>query len=265
MVGHNIGGLFIRYAVGALYANDLFPKLLRPVNFITLGTPHLGSGGTFLSADVASILCGETGEQLALTDGEKEGEEPMLMKMCHRQFLQALLYFPNRMVYTVVTDDGRVDVCSGSIRNDNIYREASLDFLKSRGPIIEEGAEKEEEEGGFIGGQEVEKKETKNDNNFLIGGITGGIEKYKHDMCSALSEVGWRRRDVVGYGHDQMLQDPAWWLENVGGKGGKNVVLENVVKEFLYEREEGERVEGGGSSSGSLEMHGKTRLYYFRE
>ena len=91
MIGHNTGGLYIRYAAGVLLINNMFPDLLKPMNFITLGTPHLGSGGTMLSDDFAAVLCGDTGEQLSLKDGAANGEEPMLLQMCHRQFLQALL------------------------------------------------------------------------------------------------------------------------------------------------------------------------------
>ena len=85
MIGHNIGGLYCRYAAGAMFANDMF-KMVKPVNFITLGTPHLGSGGTLLSDDMANLLLGETGHQLGLRDyGVGKGVEPMMMKICHRQ------------------------------------------------------------------------------------------------------------------------------------------------------------------------------------
>ena len=60
MIGHNIGGLYCRYAAGALYANGMF-HIIKPVNFVTLGTPHLGFGGTLLSDGMANLLLGETG------------------------------------------------------------------------------------------------------------------------------------------------------------------------------------------------------------
>ena len=107
-------------------------KLLKPVNFITLGTPHFGHGGTLLSDDMAAMLCGETGEQLALKDGETTGEDPMLTKICHRQFLQALLHFPNRTVYANSKDDGRVSNKSGSIRLKDLYENVTDAYLKSK-------------------------------------------------------------------------------------------------------------------------------------
>jgi hypothetical protein len=85
MIGHNIGGLYCRYAAGALYANGMF-HIIKPVNFVTLGTPHLGFGGTLLSDGMANLLLGETGQQLGMRDaGVGRGVEPMMMKICHRQ------------------------------------------------------------------------------------------------------------------------------------------------------------------------------------
>jgi hypothetical protein len=146
MIGHNIGGLYCRYAAGALYASDMF-QVIKPINFITLSTPHLGSGGTLLNDDMASVLMGETGFQLAMKDigSGDEGarrprvdEEPMMMKICHKQFLQALLYFPNRVLYSNIGNDGRVDLCSGSVRKVDIYRNVTDAYLKAKVRLDEE-------------------------------------------------------------------------------------------------------------------------------
>ena len=36
------------------------------------------------------------------------------------------------MVYANIQDDGRVDLCSGSIRNVNIYKDVSEAYLKAK-------------------------------------------------------------------------------------------------------------------------------------
>ncbi len=299
LVSHNVGGLFSRYAAGALYANDVF-KILRPVNFITLCSPHFGSGGTLLSDDLAAVVCGETGEQLALKDSRSE---PMMHKICHRQFLQALLYFPNRNVYAIITEDGRVDVESGSIRKTNVYNNTSIAFLKHKcmkgypGIIDGNAYEREdresedvveEEEGGFVNAQSPKphaaaKAESPAAHDESLTGDRR--KKLRFDMWSAINEVGWRRFDVVGFGHDQVLQDPAWWLWDTSGEfGGKNAVIDHLLDNFLLEREgvgeeytvkedgETEAQDGGGKEpqlaqtnriGANLEMH-DNGLFYFK-
>jgi triacylglycerol esterase/lipase EstA (alpha/beta hydrolase family) len=41
-VGHSLGGLVSRYAIGVLYAAKFFDKV-KPMNFTTFATPHLGA------------------------------------------------------------------------------------------------------------------------------------------------------------------------------------------------------------------------------
>ena len=41
-LGYSLGGLICRYAVGKLYRFGLFTHV-KPINFITVATPHLGS------------------------------------------------------------------------------------------------------------------------------------------------------------------------------------------------------------------------------
>ncbi|GMH92988.1 hypothetical protein TrST_g3829 [Triparma strigata] len=299
MVGHNIGGLYCRYAAGALYANDMF-KILKPTNFVTLGTPHLGSGGTLLPDDMASLLCGETGEQLSLKDGEASGEEPMLMKICHRQFLQALLHFPNRVCYANVKDDGRVAIPSGSIRLKNPYEHFADGYLQSKcsrefpniivGEDFEQGDSSHFEddfdpsaEDNFVSSGSPSKSRAESE------GVTAALrldshDKFKRDMFTALNEVGWRRRDVLNYGHDQLLQDPKWWITD---RTPDNALIKHLTETFLVARD----VEDGGevltedpdivegletvtltdlsnraqtNKTQDLELHPDTQLFYFK-
>lgn len=41
IVGYSLGGLVARYAIGLLYAKGFFDKI-KPVNFTTFASPHLG-------------------------------------------------------------------------------------------------------------------------------------------------------------------------------------------------------------------------------
>ncbi|GMH52462.1 hypothetical protein TL16_g01236 [Triparma laevis f. inornata] len=298
LIRHNIGGLYCRYAAGALYANDMF-KILKPTNFITLGTPHLGSGGTLLPDDMASLLCGETGEQLSLKDGETSSEEPMLMKICHRQFLQALLHFPNRVCYANVKDDGRVPTPSGSIRLKNPYEHFADAYLQSKCsrefPNIIVG---ETFEQGDLANHFEDDFDPSSEDNFVSSGSPSksraesegattalrldSHDKFKRDMFTALNEVGWRRRDVLNYGHDQLLQDPKWWITD---RAPQNAVIHHVAATFLATRdvevenegiltEDPDIVEGletvvlsnraQSNKTQDLELHPDTQLFYFK-
>ncbi|XP_072971427.1 lipid droplet phospholipase 1-like [Typha angustifolia] len=118
-VGHSLGGLIARYAIGLLYEKDVpgAPSAdnnerdfnahetqsinkkfegkiagLEPMNFITFATPHLGSrfhkqipilGGFSTLEKAAYRTCGilrRTGKHLFLKDN-KEGKPPLLLQM----------------------------------------------------------------------------------------------------------------------------------------------------------------------------------------
>ncbi|KAM5565611.1 putative lipase ROG1 [Rosa sericea] len=120
-VGHSLGGLIARYAIGRLYERDTTRELsqenggcrgsgfedpsleqkakskiagLEPVNFITSATPHLGSRGhkqvpVFCGFQIlekaaarTSWCLGRTGRHLFLTDRDK-GKPPLLLQMVY--------------------------------------------------------------------------------------------------------------------------------------------------------------------------------------
>ena len=109
-------------------------------------------------------------------------------------------------------------------------------------------------------------------------------------MHASLNEVGWRRRDVINYGHDQLIQDPAWWITE---RTPYNAAINHVVETFITKRDAGSGedgdVDGEGEADTSvdndidviegleivglhaqsnktqeLEMHKKTNLFYFK-
>ncbi|KAL3615125.1 hypothetical protein CASFOL_040786 [Castilleja foliolosa] len=126
-LAHSLGGLFARYAVGALYTPAKTKNYkgliagLEAINFITLATPHLGVRGNKqlpfllgvpflekLAAPLAPIFTGRTGSQLFLTDG-KPNKPPMLLRMASDcedgKFISALGVFKCRVLYANVSYD----------------------------------------------------------------------------------------------------------------------------------------------------------------
>ncbi|KAF8410279.1 hypothetical protein HHK36_002804 [Tetracentron sinense] len=120
-VGHSLGGLIARYAIGRLYGQDFRGEHsqgngnfeidgsgnscmeekskgkitgLEPMNFITSATPHLGSkghkqvpmlGGFNIVEKVVSCsswILGRTGKHLFLTDNDN-GNPPLLLQMAN--------------------------------------------------------------------------------------------------------------------------------------------------------------------------------------
>ncbi len=108
VIGHSMGGLLARYAVGALFSpRDGTVCGLAPRHFVTLATPHMGCDAEGLaqvpfigwsaaipliggpvaqllqraSVPVASALLGRTGAQFFLADGGAAAAAPLLAQM----------------------------------------------------------------------------------------------------------------------------------------------------------------------------------------
>ncbi|MFS7913295.1 putative alpha/Beta hydrolase [Helianthus anomalus] len=103
-IGHSLGGLIARYAIAKLYTRDStdIKRLeggsseriagLVPINFVTIATPHLGTGGhkqvpmfggsntVEKVANQISWVLGRTGRHLFLTD-KAHGQPPLLLQM----------------------------------------------------------------------------------------------------------------------------------------------------------------------------------------
>ncbi|KAJ0981852.1 hypothetical protein J5N97_010107 [Dioscorea zingiberensis] len=154
-VGHSLGGLIARYAIGLLFkpctqrksseeneGQGPTPEFLEeeakvkiaglePMNFITFATPHLGSrwhkqipilcGSHTLermSYKISSIA-GKTGNQLFLKD-KNDGKPPLLLQMVTDYgdipFMSALRSFKRRVAYSNVCSDFIVGWRTSSIR-----------------------------------------------------------------------------------------------------------------------------------------------------
>ncbi|KAI3961482.1 hypothetical protein MKX01_001218 [Papaver californicum] len=155
-VAHSLGGLVARYCIGMLYTyfpgtnstlcsgkslvekNTKFVDLLeepyqgriaglKPLNFITFATPHLGSKGhkqlpflfglPFLEKRVSQAahwIVGKTGKHLFLTDNDDDGL-PLLL----RWMSSALRSFKRRVAYANANYDHMVGWRTSSIRRQH--------------------------------------------------------------------------------------------------------------------------------------------------
>ncbi|GJR53502.1 alpha/beta hydrolases superfamily protein [Tanacetum coccineum] len=145
-IGHSLGGLIARYAIAKLYTNDPINNHgsesisservagLVPINFITVATPHLGTGGhrqvpmfggsntVEKVAHQISWVLGRTGRHLFLTD-KARGNPPLLLQMVNDcedlKFFSALQSFKRHVVYANAHFDHIVGWSTSSIRRRN--------------------------------------------------------------------------------------------------------------------------------------------------
>ncbi|PIA46579.1 hypothetical protein AQUCO_01500254v1 [Aquilegia coerulea] len=167
-VGHSLGGLIARYAVGKLYGQSIVRDLdkmnedctpegplceggkskgkiagLEPMNFITFATPHLGVRGhkqvplfgSFHILEKAarhtSWMLRRTGKHLFLTDNEN-GKPPLLLQMVNDsedlKFLSALHSFRRCVTYANARFDFIVGWRTSSIRRQNELPKLKVEF-----------------------------------------------------------------------------------------------------------------------------------------
>ena len=154
-IGHSLGGLYSRNAIGWLYEHDYFVYppdrlhgILIPFGIVTICSPHLGSrrpGGTFVKTTwkhmVHTVLNhknGHTGIELLLEDhininhNPKKsrsqlrlGEEnsPLLVRMTtpNSIYMKALAIFRNRTLVGVTHFDNLVPFSSACVVGHNPY------------------------------------------------------------------------------------------------------------------------------------------------
>ncbi|CAM9984515.1 unnamed protein product, partial [Phaeothamnion confervicola] len=122
-VCHGTGGLYARYAVRLLDERGVLGARVEPLNFITLGAPHvgtlLGTGGVV--GKVHQVFDMETSTQLRLADGRAGGNPPLLLKMAAPEYLRALARFRRRAAYANVRHDSAVEYCSAALRPRDPY------------------------------------------------------------------------------------------------------------------------------------------------
>jgi hypothetical protein len=127
-VGHSLGGLVSRYAIGVLYAAKLFDTI-RPINFTTFATPHVGirkplTGFTIETVHnsifnfvASSYVTGKTGAQLSFEDNHESKGRPLLVAMTEEgsDYMRALRSFRYKSLYANVAHDYLVPYYTAAI------------------------------------------------------------------------------------------------------------------------------------------------------
>lgn len=211
-VGHSVGGLVARYAIGKLYrtktktgedspTNESEENLrgticgLEAVNFITVATPHLGSRGNKqvpflfgvpvlerLASCVIHLIFRRTGRHLFLTDDE-EGKPPLLKRMiedleeCY--FISALQTFKRRVAYSNVDCDHIVGWRTSSIRrNIELPKWEGVPNENYPHIVYEERCKGYDEQLDATSLEDV------------------GYDKIEEELVTGLSRVSWEKVDV---------------------------------------------------------------------
>lgn len=112
IVGYSLGGLIARYAIGLLHSKGWFEKI-RPVNFTTFATPHLGvrtplrGYHSHLWNAFGSRTLSASGRQLFTIDTFRDTNRPILSLLADPEsiFMRALSLFKHRTLYANITND----------------------------------------------------------------------------------------------------------------------------------------------------------------
>ncbi|QRV74389.1 serine esterase [Ceratobasidium sp. AG-Ba] len=132
IVGYSLGGLISRYAIGILYERGFF-KTVRPVNFTTFSTPHIGllrSKGVLARIMFTLIpkMLSRTGRQFYSVDNElwspdTKQRRPLLAVMTDKDsvFFKALSAFPHITIYGNAVHDLTVPYCTSMIEPHNPF------------------------------------------------------------------------------------------------------------------------------------------------
>lgn len=226
IVGHSLGGLFSRYAIGILYENNYFETYkLTPKHYISLATPHVGSRRpprsywNKLVCFVTRTVFSATGSQLMLEDGD----EPLLLKMTYEDsiFMKALKLFEYKILYANVANDIQVPYSTASILPKNPY----LESIKKK-----ENIEYHDEYKYII--------KPKTDQAEILLDISSK-EDPKYEVLAKiiknLNTIEWKRVDVhlpSYFPHDQIIGK--FWVANVADH--VDPIL-NHVSDHFHEKE----------------------------
>ncbi|CAM6103988.1 unnamed protein product [Calypogeia fissa] len=224
-LAHSLGGLVTRYAIAELYRppilhirdvgdgvtgrrdnsaieepSEVTIGGLKPENFITLASPHLGCRGTaqlpFLlgiqvlektAPSLAHWFVGKTGKHLFLTDATGK-ELPLLRKMvtdCKEgQFISSLGAFKRRTLYANVVNDHMVGWRTSSIRLKSEKPDVNRKPVDPKYPhiILEEEPVPPLGQDLTVG---VLRREGKRGDDLL-----------EEEMVAGLTRIAWHRVDV---------------------------------------------------------------------
>ncbi|KAK7012219.1 DUF676-domain-containing protein [Favolaschia claudopus] len=136
ITGYSLGGLVARYVVGILRQSAFFDEI-RPVNFNTIATPHLGLPRyrSLLSSFTSYIgprLLSRTGEQFFCADRWSLKGRPLLEVMADpdRIFYQALASFETIRIYANSVNDRTVPYVTSAIEVEDPFALRSITGLE---------------------------------------------------------------------------------------------------------------------------------------
>ena len=112
IVGYSLGGLVARYTIGLLYSKGWFKKI-KPINFTTFATPHLGVKTPLLGVQytifnfLGSRTLSASGRQLFQVDTFRDTNRPILSVLADPGsiFMLALAQFSHRVLYANIIND----------------------------------------------------------------------------------------------------------------------------------------------------------------
>lgn len=126
LVGYSLGGLVARYACGLLYSKGFFDKI-KPVNFTTFASPHLGvrtplrGWHNHVWNVFGARLLSASGRQLFIIDNFRDTGKPLLEVLAEPDsiFVKGLALFERRTLYTnIVNDRSAVYYTTGISKTD---------------------------------------------------------------------------------------------------------------------------------------------------
>jgi hypothetical protein len=130
VTGYSLGGLIARYVIGILKQREFFESV-KPMNFNTIATPHLGLpiwNGTFFSSVsnfFGPTLLSRTGEQFYGVDNYASTGKPLLEIMADssRVFYQSLAAFQNKRIYANAVYDSTVPYVTAAMEEEDPFAE----------------------------------------------------------------------------------------------------------------------------------------------
>ncbi|KAL3422474.1 lipid particle protein [Phlyctema vagabunda] len=141
VVGYSLGGLVARYAVGLLDSKGFFDKI-KPVNFTTFATPHLGVRTPLRGwhNHIWNVLGARTlstsGRQLFTIDKFRDTGRPLLEVLADPEsiFIKGLAKFERRTLYTnIVNDRSAVHYTTGITKTDPFSNLESIKITYLKG------------------------------------------------------------------------------------------------------------------------------------
>ena len=146
IIGYSLGGLVARYTIGLLYSKGWFERI-RPVNFTTFATPHLGVKTPLLGVQyrvfnfLGSRTLSASGRQLFTIDTFRDGDRPLLSVLADPGsiFMLALAQFTHRVLYANIINDRSAPYYTASISLTDPYTNldaVSINYLPDFAPNI---------------------------------------------------------------------------------------------------------------------------------